>query len=124
VARILIVEDNPDLLMVLDTLLSAEHEVLTARRGEEAIALVRSSKPDGVILDLQLPCMDGVEAGLWMKREAEPEPLPILVLTALVSEAEEVLASGCCDDFLAKPASLDQIRERMSKLLGMRPRVA
>ena len=80
-ARILIVEDNPDLLMILDQLLSVEHEVLTARRGEDGIALVRTERPDVVILDVQLPSMDGIEAGIWMKRETQPAPVPILVLS-------------------------------------------
>ena len=71
-ARILIVEDNPDLLLVLDQSLSAEHEVVTARRGEEGVALTRTFHPEVVILDLQLPSMDGIEAGRWIKRETAP----------------------------------------------------
>jgi CheY-like chemotaxis protein len=118
-ARIMIVEDNPDLLLVLDQLLSAEHEVVTARRGEEGIALARAFHPDVVIMDLQLPSMDGIEAGRWLKRETAPDPVPILVLTALASprDAEMILASGCCDMYLAKPATLDQIQHGVQELL-------
>jgi DNA-binding response OmpR family regulator len=119
-ARILIVEDNPDLLLILDQLLSADHEVLTARRGEEGVALVREERPDAVILDVQLPTMDGIEAGLWMKRETQPMPVPILVLTGMASagDAEAILASGCCDMYLAKPAPLARIRESVEQLLS------
>lgn len=118
-ARILIVEDNPDLLLILDQLLSASHEVVTARRGEEGVALVRTWRPDAVILDVQLPSMNGIEAGVWMKRETEPAPVPILVLTGLASatDAEAILASGCCDLYLAKPAPLTLIREHVEQLL-------
>lgn len=119
-ARILIVEDNPDLLMILDQLLSVEHEVLTARRGEDGVALVRTERPDVVILDVQLPSMDGIEAGIWMKRETQPAPVPILVLTGLAGAADQeaILASGCCDLYLAKPAPLARIRESVDQLLS------
>lgn len=119
-ARILIVEDNPDLLLILDQLLSSEHEVITARRGEDGVALVRELRPDAVILDVQLPTMDGIEAGIWMKRETEPLPVPILVLTGLsaAADVEAILASGCCDMYLAKPAPLARIRESVALLLS------
>lgn len=118
-ARILIVEDNPDLLQILDHLLSAEHEVMTARRGEDGIALARAFHPEVVIMDLQLPAMDGIEAGLWLKRETASNPVPILVLTGMVAEgdAEAIMASGCCDSYLAKPAPLSVIREKVEELL-------
>lgn len=125
-ARILIVEDNVDLLTILRELLSLEHEVRTARRGEDGIDLARTFRPDLVILDLQLPCMDGVQAGQWIKRDSAPEPIPILVLTALASASdhEAVLRSGCCDAYLAKPASIETIRGKVNELLQQRSRAA
>lgn len=119
-ARILIVEDNPDLLQVLRELLGREHELSTMRRGEEAVAKAREFAPDLVILDLQLPGMDGIEAGRWIKRELSPRQVPILALTALAQsgDPEMVLRSGCCDSYLAKPASIDAIRRRVAELLG------
>ncbi|HEX6939727.1 MAG TPA: response regulator [Longimicrobiales bacterium] len=119
-ARILIVEDNLDLLAILRDLLGEEHEVATARRGEEAIARAREFKPDLVLLDLQLPSMDGIEAGRWIKKEMLPKRVPILALTALAQagDPEAVLRSGCCDAYMAKPASLDDIRRRVADLLG------
>lgn len=119
-ARILVVEDNPDLLTILRELLSAEHEVRTARRGEEAVELARTFRPDVVILDLQLPSMDGIEAGRWIKKELGTGGVAILALTALAGagEAEAVLRSGCCDAYMAKPASLDEIRAKVEELLA------
>lgn len=118
-ARILIVEDNPDLLHVLRELLGKEHEVLTLRRGEDAVAKAREFDPELVILDLQLPGMDGIETGRWIKRELAPRRVPILALTALAQtgDPEMVLRSGCCDSYLAKPASIDAIRQRVAELL-------
>ncbi len=118
-AGILIVEDNRDLAAILRELLSLEHEVRTARRGEDAVRMVRERAPDLVIMDLQLPGMDGIETGRWIKQEV---PIPILVLTALASagDPEAVLASGCCDAYMAKPASLMEIRNKVNELLGER----
>jgi DNA-binding response OmpR family regulator len=119
--RVLIVDDNPDLLHILGQLLAAEYDVITARRGEEGVSLAQTIRPDVVILDLQLPGMDGIEAGRWMKREA-PQ-VPILVLTAMgKGESENVLRSGCCDAFMAKPAPLNAIRAKVAELLGSETR--
>ena len=115
--RVLIIEDNTDLLSILEQLLSEDYIVATARRGEEGVALAASFQPDIVILDLQLPQMDGIEAGRWIKREVDN--VPILVLTALAGKGdpEAILASGCCDAYMAKPASLEAIRARVVELL-------
>jgi DNA-binding response OmpR family regulator len=63
--------------------------------------------------------MDGVETALCIKRERAPEAVPVLVLTAHADPGHEgrVRASGCCDDFLAKPAPLPEIRRRLELLL-------
>jgi two-component system, cell cycle response regulator DivK len=117
--KILIVEDNVDLLHLLREVLSRDYEVVTARRGEDAVTLAAVHRPDLVILDLQLPAMDGIEAGRWIKKQMAPAPA-ILVLTALAEEGDSqaVLRSGCCDAFMAKPAPLDEIRGKVRELLN------
>jgi two-component system, OmpR family, alkaline phosphatase synthesis response regulator PhoP len=119
-ARILIVEDNTDLLEILRQVLSADYEVVTSERGKEAIELARTFEPDLVLLDLLLPDMDGVEVGATIKREAAPRRnIPILVLTARADIAREegIIGSGCCDAFMAKPAPLPAIRAKVDELL-------
>ncbi len=118
-AGILIVEDNRDLAAILRELLSQEHEVRTARRGEDALRMVRERAPDLVIMDIMLPGMNGIETGRWIKQEVA---VPILVLTALASagDPEAVLASGCCDAYMAKPASLAELRRKVNELLAER----
>ena len=117
--RILIVEDNPDLLAILKEVLSAHFEVAIARRGEDAVTIARIFQPDLVLLDLQLPGIDGIETGRWIKRDAAPRHVPILALTALAGEAERemVLESGCCDAYMSKPAPLPSIRAKVDELL-------
>ena len=117
---VLIVEDNPDLLGILKELLSRDYEVSTARSGEDAIDLAGQIQPDIVILDLQLPRMDGMEAGRWIKERLAPRHVPILALTALAGtgDADAILSCGCCDAYLSKPAPLDTIRTRVEELLA------
>lgn len=124
-ARILIVEDNSDLLAILKELLSQEYDVATARRGEDAITIAASFRPHLVLLDLNLPGIDGIETGKWIKREAA-EPVAIIALTALAGDGEEeaILACGCCDAYLAKPASLPAIRDKVKELLEFQSRAA
>lgn len=125
-ARVLIVEDNPDLLAILRELLSQDYEVETARRGEDAIVIAKRFRPDVVLLDLQLPGIDGIETGKWIKRDAADSPVAILALTALAGEgeAEAILACGCCDAYMAKPATLPAIRGKVEELLDFRSRAA
>jgi DNA-binding response OmpR family regulator len=116
--KVLIVEDNVDLVEILEQLLGLEYDVRTARRGEDGVALATSFRPDVVILDLQLPQMHGIEAGRWIKSELAN--VRILVLTAVTGADDEraVLDSGCCDAYMSKPAPLDAIRAAVSELLG------
>lgn len=117
-ARILIVEDNVDLLTILQEVLSADYEVVTAESGEAAIALARTLEPDLVLLDIQLPGMSGIDAGMQIKQEAA-RFIPILVLTALAQneEGSELISSGCCDAVMVKPAPLPTIRAKVDELL-------
>lgn len=117
--KILIVEDNPDLIGILKQLLSRDFHVFTARTGEDGIVLADREKPDLVILDLQLPGMDGMEAGRWIKARLAPGHVPILALTALAGngDPEAILKSGCCDAYLAKPAPLATIRTKVVEML-------
>lgn len=116
--RIMIVEDNPDLLGLLNELLGREYEVATARRGEDAIVIARQFRPRVILLDVQLPGMDGLETGKWIKRDLGSD-VAILALTALAGpgEAEAILGCGCCDAYMAKPAPLSDIRAKVQELI-------
>jgi DNA-binding response OmpR family regulator len=119
-AKILIVDDNPDLVGILKQLLSRDFDVFTARTGEDAIVAAEQHHPDAVILDMQLPNMNGMEAGKWIKSKLAPAHVAILALTALAGagDPETILKCGCCDAYLPKPASLIDIRAKVVELLG------
>lgn len=117
-ARILIVEDNLDLLNMMRELLAGQHDVVTAGSGEEALDYTRSEDFDLVLLDIQLPGIDGIATGREIKRSLED--VRILVITALAQaeDAREIVDSGCCDAYMTKPATVAQIRDAVDGLLG------
>ncbi|HET6331582.1 MAG TPA: response regulator [Polyangiales bacterium] len=104
-ARILIIEDNP-LSMKFEVFLleSAGHTVLAAIDAEAGLVLARDERPDLILMDIQLPGMDGFEATSRLKQSADTSAIPVLALTALAVKGDEarLLAAGC-DGYISKP---------------------
>jgi len=104
-AKILIVEDNPaNLKLAIFLLESAGHSVLSARDAEAGLALTRNEHPDLILMDIQLPGMDGLEAIGLLKRDDATRVIPVIALTALAMKGDEerIRAAGC-DGYVAKP---------------------
>jgi two-component system cell cycle response regulator DivK len=104
-ARILVVEDNAaNMTLAVYLLESVGHEVLSASDAEAGLARARSEHPDLILMDIQLPGMDGLEATAQLKREENTRGIPVIALTALAMKGDEerILAAGC-DGYIAKP---------------------
>ena len=104
-ATILIVEDNPANMTLATFLLNTMgHTVLGATDAEAGLALARKEHPDLILMDIQLPGMDGLEATALLKRSAATRPIPVIALTALAMKGDEerIRAAGC-DGYIAKP---------------------
>ena len=104
-ATILIVEDNPANMTLAAFLLeSAGHTVLSATDAETGLALARAEQPALILMDIQLPGMDGLEATALLKRDAATGSIPVIALTALAMKGDEerIRAAGC-DGYIAKP---------------------
>ena len=104
-ATILIVEDNPDNMTLTVLLLeSAGHTVLTAVDAEAGLTLARAQQPTLILMDIQLPGMDGLEATALLKKDAVTRAIPVIALTALAMKGDEerIRAAGC-DGYIAKP---------------------
>ena len=104
-ARVLVVEDNPANLKLVTMLLDrAGHEVLAALDAETALTLARQVAPDLVLMDVQLPGMDGLTATALLKADPVTARIPIIALTAdaMVGDAERLMAQGF-DDAHPKP---------------------
>jgi CheY-like chemotaxis protein len=118
--RILCVEDNDDNIYTLHRRLTRwGHTVLIARDGREGIAMARAERPDLIVMDMNLPKLDGWEATRALKSSDETKHIPILALTAhaMVGDREKALAAGC-DDFATKPVSFDEVRAKIETLVG------
>ena len=107
-ARILVVEDNPmNLKLVRDVLQIAGHDVVEARSGEEALALLEEGAPDLVLTELRLPGIDGTETLRRLRRQLVGRGTPIVVVTAFaVLEDRERLAWAGFDGHIEKPISV------------------
>jgi two-component system, cell cycle response regulator DivK len=104
-AKILIIEDNPDNMTLAVFLLeTAGHGVLSATNAEVGITLARSERPDLILMDVQLPGMDGLAATAVLKRDDATRSIPVIALTALAMKGDEerIRAAGC-DNYIAKP---------------------
>jgi two-component system cell cycle response regulator DivK len=104
-ATVLVVEDNPANMTLATFLLkSAGYAVLSATDAEAGLALARREQPDLVLMDIQLPGMDGLEACAILKKDEETRDIPVIALTALAMKGDEerIRAAGC-DGYIAKP---------------------
>ena len=104
-AKVLIVEDNSaNMTLAVFLLQSAGHSVLSARDAEAGLTLARDEQPDLILMDIQLPGMDGLQATALLKRDNATRAIPVIALTALAMKGDEerIRAAGC-DGYIAKP---------------------
>lgn len=120
--RILIADDRASSRELLRLVLErAGYEVIEAEDGLEALERARAGNPDLMLLDLQMPRLDGYGTLAELRREERFRTLPILALTAsaMRGDREKILAAGFTD-YLSKPAGPEQLRETVAKLLDDR----
>ena len=117
--RILIVEDQLDNRQIVrDLLIANEYEFTEAENGEEALLSVARDRPDLILMDIQLPIMDGYEATRRIKAEPSLKSIPIIAVTsyALNGDEEKARAAGC-NDFVPKPYSPRQLLAKIRQYL-------
>jgi two-component system cell cycle response regulator DivK len=104
-AKVLIIEDNAtNMTLAIFLLQSAGHTVLSATDAEAGLTLARDEQPDLILMDIQLPCMDGLQATALLKRDVATRAIPVIALTSLAMKGDEerIRAAGC-DGYIAKP---------------------
>jgi two-component system cell cycle response regulator DivK len=119
-AKILVVEDNPTNMNLAKFLLeSAGHSVLSARDAEVGLTLAREEQPNLILMDMQLPGMDGLEATMRLKRDKATSAIPVIALTALAMKGDEerIRAAGC-DGYIAKPMRYQEFLAAVSGMLA------
>ena len=119
-ARILIVDDSPSQLAGIRRIVEKlGHEALTAEDGQAGVDAARRERPDLILMDIQLPLVDGYEATRRIKANPELRAIPIIAVTssALSGDEAKAMAAGC-DGYFAKPFSprviLAKVREFLS----------
>ena len=117
------VEDNPANMTLATFLLkSAGHTVLTATDAESGLTLARNEQPDLILMDIQLPGMDGLQATALLKANEATRAIPVIALTALAMKGDEerIRAAGC-DGYIAKPLAYREFLAAISNLLVRAP---
>ena len=125
--KILIVEDNADNMTLTVLLLESEgHVVIRAIDAEAGLTLARAQLPDLILMDIQLPGMDGLEATALLKGDAATRAIPVIALTALAMKGDEerIRAAGC-DGYVCKPIRIHEFLATIAaQLAAAKPVVA
>ena len=117
--RVLVAEDNPSNYKLVEVLLRRDYELVHAVNGAEAVDLFRTGGADLVLMDINMPVMDGYEA-LRLIRELSPG-VPVIALTAYAFESDRRrMFDAGFDECLAKPLRADELRGRVAALLAQK----
>ncbi len=119
-SRILVVEDHPlNLKLMRDVLEFAGYQVIVATTGEEGVALARSCAPDLILMDLQLPGIDGSEALRQIRADAAVAAVPVVAVTAFAmkDDRDKAVRLGF-DGYLDKPISVHSLPSQVGGFLG------
>lgn len=122
--KLLVVEDNIELLMLLNQLLSSKYRIKTANNGQEALEAINKEAFDLIVSDVMMPVMDGLELTRRIKSDPIHKHLPIILLTAKTQEEDrnEALQAGA-DSYLTKPFKLSDLEVRINNIIENRQRV-
>ncbi len=121
--QILVVEDTPANMKLLNMLLdNAGYRVLQADNAKDGIALAREHLPELILMDIQLPGMDGLTATRLLKKEAATCHIKIVALTAFAMKGDEdrMIAAGC-DGYIAKPIQYKNFLAEVERILASSP---
>lgn len=98
---------------------SAGHTVLRATTAEAGLTMAREERPNLILMDIQLPGMDGLQATALLKKDFATRPIPVIALTALAMKGdEERIRSAGCDGYIAKPLRYKEILATIEALLA------
>jgi two-component system, cell cycle response regulator DivK len=116
--RILCVEDNPQNMRLVRKILNHQgYDVLEAENGLTGVQIALEQKPDLVLMDLNLPDIDGLEATQRIKSQAMHIPIVALTANAMFGDEDRCLAAGC-DGYISKPVSKALLLDKLIEMLG------
>jgi len=117
---VLIIEDDDLNMKLFNDLLQAEgYDTVQAKDGRQAVDLVRETRPDLILMDIQLPEISGIELTKTIKADAALKDIPIVAVTAFAMKGdEERILEGGCDGYIAKPISVPNFLETVAQFAG------
>src|SRR5580765_2612259 len=120
--KVLVVEDNPANMKLAALLLrNAGHDVLCAIDAETGLTLARAERPDLILMDIQLPGMDGFAATAMLKQDPATAAIPVIALTAMaMKEDQEKSQAAGCDAYISKPLRYQELYAAIDSLLAKR----
>jgi len=118
-AKVLVIEDNPANMKLASLLLhNAGHTVLSAVDAETGLMQARAERPDLILMDIQLPGMDGLAATALLKQDPATVAIPVIALTALAMKADQEKSQiAGCDAYIAKPLRYQELYAAINALL-------
>ena len=122
-ARVLVVEDNAANMKLACLLLrNAGHIALSAADAEAGLLLARTERPELILMDIQLPGMDGLEATALLKQDPATAAIPVIALTAMaMKEDQERIKAAGCDAYIVKPLRYREMYVAIDALLRASP---
>ncbi len=122
--RILLVEDNIELLLLMQSLLSQEYLVSTAKNGREALEVIQQKELDLIISDVMMPELDGNQLTQKVKEDPNTSHLPVILLTAKTQEKDKNLSLLIgADDYITKPFRMSDLKLRINNIIENRKRI-
>jgi two-component system, cell cycle response regulator DivK len=117
---IMIVEDNElNMKLFRDLIEAAGYHSVTTMNGFDALDLARKTKPDLILMDIQLPGVSGLEVTQWLKQDAELAMIPVVAVTAFAMKGdEERIRRGGCEGYISKPISVGPFIQTIKSFLG------
>lgn len=118
--KILIIEDNEKNLKLFSVIIkSLGYEILTAMNGEEGVKMAKENAPDLILMDIQMPVMDGITALNMLRADERTRNIPVIALTsyAMAGDKEKFLGFGF-SDYISKPIEVNKFSDVIKSILG------
>lgn len=124
--KVLVIDDEPDMVEMISMALDREFEVITAYNGKEGIIKAQNEKPEAIVLDIMMPEKDGFTACRELKADSRTAAIPVLILTGVgeyFGRSKYSRSSGLeieAEDFLAKPVDPQELLRRVKALIAQK----
>ena len=112
-------DDSKNMTLLRDVLQASGYRTIEASDGKQCVELAKASKPDLILMDIQMPEIDGLESTRILKADATTSNIPVIALTAyaMKGDKERILQAGC-DVYLAKPVDIKELLKEVAKYLS------